>query len=322
MSIFEGIWVPLVTPFHHGEIDFDQAQQLAIMYRNAGVHGLVVGGTTGEAATLSAKEQEQLLMEVLAAVGDTCPVLMGMSGSDTRHLAEKVKRYEQANLKGFLVSAPSYVKPSQEGIFQHFSAIAQATERAMVVYNIPSRTGVNIDLNTVLRMEKHANVVAIKECGGSLNHMADLINLSDLQVLCGDDALLFHSLCLGGHGAISAAAHIRPDLFVHLYDLCRKGEIVAARALFHQLLPMIQMLFSEPNPAPVKAALALSGLIREELRLPMTTMSRPGKATLSEILLTLMSIPDPRKGQDKAVLLGQNLFQSNLNRHTVESTGA
>lgn len=322
MSIFEGIWVPLVTPFHLGEIDFDQAQQLAIMYRNAGVHGLVVGGTTGEAATLSAKEQEQLLMAVLEAVGDTCPVLMGMSGSDTRHLAEKVKRYEQANLKGFLVSAPSYVKPSQEGIFQHFSAIAQATERAMVVYNIPSRTGVNIDLNTVLRMEKHANVVAIKECGGSLNHMADLINLSDLQVLCGDDALLFHSLCLGGHGAISAAAHIRPDLFVHLYDLCRKGEIVAARALFHQLLPMIQMLFSEPNPAPVKAALALSGLIREELRLPMTTMSRQGKATLSEILLTLMSIPDPRKGQDKVVLLGQNLFQSNSNRHTVESTGA
>lgn len=322
MSIFEGIWVPLVTPFHQGDVNFDQAQQLAVLYRDAGVHGLVVCGTTGEAATLSEKEQEQLLMEGLEAVGDTCPVLMGISGSDTRHLAEKVKRYKQANLKGFLVSAPTYVKPSQEGIFQHFNAIALATERAIVMYNIPSRTGVNIDLNTVLRVRKHTNVVAIKECSGSLNHMADLINLSDLQVLCGDDAMLFHSLCLGGHGAISAAAHIRPDLFVHLYDLCRKGEIAAARTLFHQLLPMIQMLFSEPNPAPVKAALAMSGLIREELRLPMTPMSRQGKAKLSEILLTLMSIPDPRKGQNKVVLPGQNLFQCNLNRHTVESTGA
>ena len=321
MSIFEGIWVPLVTPFHHGEIDFDQAQQLAIMYRNAGVHGLVVCGTTGEAASLSEKEQEQLLMEILEAVQGTCPVLMGISGSDTRHLAEKVKRYQQANLKGFLVSAPSYVKPSQEGIAQHLSAIAQATKRDIVLYNIPSRTGVNIELNTVLRMRKHANVVAIKECGGNLHHMADLINLSELQVLCGDDALLFHSLCLGGHGAISAAAHIRPDLFVHLYDLCRKGEIVAARALFHQLLPLIQMLFSEPNPAPVKAALAMSGLIREELRLPMTTMSRQGKAKLSEILLSLMSIPDARTAQCDVVLPGQNLFQPNFIRHAVENAG-
>jgi 4-hydroxy-tetrahydrodipicolinate synthase len=321
MSIFEGIWVPLVTPFHHGEIDFDKAQRLAILYRDAGVHGLVVCGTTGEAATLSEKEQEQLLMEILAAVGDTCPVLMGISGSDTRHLAEKVKRYEQANLRGFLVPAPPYVKPSQDGIFQHFNAIAQATERAVVIYNIPSRTGVNIDLNTVLRLKKHANVVAIKECGGSLNQLADLINLSDLKVLCGDDVLLFHSLCLGGHGAISAAAHIRPDLFVHLYNLCRKGEIVVARTVFHQLLPMIQMLFSEPNPAPVKAALAMSGLILEEMRLPMVPMSRQGRAKLSEILLTLMSIPDVRSEQSIAALPGQNLFQPSFIRHAVEIAG-
>lgn len=321
MSTFEGIWVPLVTPFHHGEIDFDQAQQLAVRYRDAGVHGLVVGGTTGEAATLSEKEQEQLLMEILEAVGNTCPVLIGISGSDTRHLAEKVKRYKQANLKGFLVSAPSYVKPSQEGIFQHFEAIAQATERAIVVYNIPSRTGVNIELNTVSRMRKHTNIVAIKECGGSLNHMADLINLSDLQVLCGDDAMLFHSLCLGGHGAISAAAHIRPDLFVHLYDLCRKGETAAARTLFQQLLPMIQMLFSEPNPAPVKAALAMSGLIREELRLPMTPMSKQGKGKLSDILLPLMSIPDIRSNQNIVVSSEKNLFRYSRIQYEVESVG-
>ena len=295
MSIFEGIWIPLVTPFRNGQIDLNKAQQLALSMLDAGVHGLVVCGTTGEAATLTEDEQSRLLAAILEVVQNTCPVLMGISGSDTRALAERVSRLDKECPAGFLVSAPSYVRPSQEGIRLHFDMIAQATDSAIVLYNIPSRTGVNIDLNTVIALERHANVIAIKECGGNLTQMAELINRSGLQVLCGDDAMLFHTLCLGGHGAISAAAHIRPDLFVQLFELTRTGDIASARALFNQLLPIIQLLFSEPNPAPVKAALAMLGQIQEELRVPMTPMSKPGRGKLSDALVTLMALPKVQK---------------------------
>ncbi|MES2106135.1 MAG: 4-hydroxy-tetrahydrodipicolinate synthase [Pseudomonadota bacterium] len=284
MTLFEGIWIPLVTPFRNGEPDLDRAQQLALTMMDAGVHGLVVCGTTGEAATLSEQEQERVLSAVLEAAQGSCPVLMGISGSDTQALAEKVARLDSHKSAGFLVSAPSYVRPSQEGIRLHMQAIAQATADPIVLYNIPSRTGVNIDVGTVIALEQHANVVAIKECGGNLAQMAELINHTRLKVLCGDDALLFHSLCLGGHGAISAAAHIRPDLFVQLFELVRNGELASARTLFNHLLPLIQLLFSESNPAPVKAALAMQGRLQEELRLPMTPMSKTRRASLAHAL--------------------------------------
>jgi 4-hydroxy-tetrahydrodipicolinate synthase len=295
MSIFEGIWIPLVTPFKNGQVDLNTAQQLALSMLDAGVHGLVVCGTTGEAATLSEGEQSRLLAAILEVVQSTCPVLMGISGSDTRMLADKVSRLDRECPAGFLVSAPSYVRPSQEGIRLHFDAIANATDNAIVLYNIPSRTGVNIELNTVIALERHPNIIAIKECGGNLTQMAELINRSGLQVFCGDDAMLFHTLCLGGHGAISAAAHIRPDLFVQLFELTRAGDIASARALFNQLLPIIQLLFSEPNPAPVKAALAMLGQVQEELRVPMTPMSKPGRGKLSDALVTLMTLPKVQK---------------------------
>ncbi|GGC94096.1 4-hydroxy-tetrahydrodipicolinate synthase [Undibacterium terreum] len=290
MRNIEGIWVPLVTPFRNGQLDLDKAQRLARKLISAGVHGLVVCGTTGEAATLSEQEQQLLLAAVAEAAQDSCPVLMGISGSDTRALAEKVKRLNSSRCAGFLVSAPSYVRPSQEGIRLHFEAIAQASDAPVVLYNIPSRTGVNIELATVVALQAQPNIVAIKECGGNLAQMLELVHHTRLQVLCGDDALLFHSLCLGGHGAISAAAHIRPELFVQLYELARAGRMDSARVLFGQMLPLIQLMFSEPNPAPVKAALAMQGQLQEELRLPMTPMSKPGRARLAAALEKLMAV--------------------------------
>ncbi|MFZ6645712.1 4-hydroxy-tetrahydrodipicolinate synthase [Undibacterium sp. TJN25] len=298
MTIFEGIWIPLVTPFRNGKPDLDRAQQLALTMLDAGVHGLVACGTTGEAATLSEKEQSQVLAAVLEAVQSSCPVLMGISGSDTQALVDKVARLDSQRSAGFLVSAPSYVRPSQDGIRLHFEAIAAATDDPIVLYNIPSRTGVNIDIGTVIALQHCDNIVAIKECGGNLAKMAELVRHTGLKVLCGDDALLFHALCLGGHGAISAAAHVRPDLFVQLHTLAKNGHTAQARELFNQLLPLIQLLFSEPNPGPVKAALAMQGLIQEELRLPMTTMSKTGRAQLASALDKLMAIPVAGKSMD------------------------
>ncbi|SDY14001.1 4-hydroxy-tetrahydrodipicolinate synthase [Collimonas sp. OK242] len=300
MSTFEGIWVPLVTPFRQGKLDLYSAQQLALSLSAAGVHGLVACGTTGEAATLNEHEQDRMLCGVMEAVQHRCPVVMGVSGSDTRVVAEKIARLNALRPAGFLVSAPSYVRPSQEGIRLHFEAVANAAESPVILYNIPARTGVNIDVATVIALERHANIAAVKECGGNLAQTMELINHTDLNILCGDDALLFNTLCLGGHGAISAAAHIRPDLFVHLFELVRAGQIGPARTLFRQLLPMIQLLFSEPNPGPVKAALAMQGQMLDELRLPMTPMSAPGRLKLAKALEKLKAIPIAGKAAKSA----------------------
>lgn len=295
MSIYEGIWIPLVTPFKNGQPAYDQAQQLSLKLLDAGVHGIVVCGTTGEAATLSDSEQRHMLSAILEVVPATCPVLMGISGSDTRALAEKVSGIRDSGLSGFLVSAPSYVRPSQEGIRRHFEVIANATYKSIVLYNIPARTGVNIDLSSVIALQRLANIVAVKECGGNQTQMTGLIDCTDLKIMCGDDALLYQSFWLGAHGAISAATHIRPDLFVRLFELMRAGEITSARALFENLLPLIQVLFSEPNPAPVKAALAMQGYINEELRLPMTPMSNAGRARLADAMEKIMALPVAKK---------------------------
>jgi 4-hydroxy-tetrahydrodipicolinate synthase len=290
-SRFEGIWIPVVTPFRHGLVDLDATQRLAVDLVDSGVHGLVVCGTTGEAATLDEDEQTAMLCAVLEAVGSRCPVAMGIAGSNTREVVKKVTRLNQFDTAGYLITPPSYVCPSQQGILLHFQAISAATDRSIVLYNIPARTGVNIEQATAMALAADPNFVAIKQCGGNISRITDLLNQTSLKVFCGDDALIFTTLCLGGHGAISAAAHIRPDLYVRLFDLVRAGKIEQARTTFNALLPLIQHLFSEPNPGPVKAALALQGRIHEELRLPMTPISQAGKDKLASLLEQVMALP-------------------------------
>jgi 4-hydroxy-tetrahydrodipicolinate synthase len=291
MSLFEGIWIPLVTPFRNGTIDLDAAQRLAVDYADSGVHGLIVCGTTGEAATLSEEEQATLLCAVQEAVAPRCPVVFGIGGSDTRAVAAKVAHFNQYEAAGYLISAPAYVRPSQLGITRHYQEIAQETDIPIVIYNVPCRTGVDIELSTVIALAADSGFAAIKQCGSDVVRIAELVNRTDLKVLCGDDALMFASLCLGGHGAMTASAHIRPDLYVSMFDLIRAGEIAQARVIFNALLPLIKLMFSEPNPAPVKAALALQGRIREELRLPMTPMSTVGKLQIAGALEQVLALP-------------------------------
>ncbi len=287
MNRFEGIWVPLVTPFHHGKIDVSATQELANYLVQSGVNGLVLAGTTGEGCSLDKYEQQLLLSAVREVVGDKYPLVIGLGGSSTRELQDKIKRFAADNLAGFLISPPAYVRPSQEGIRLHFNAIASMTELPIILYNIPMRTGINISVDVIADLAKNPQFVAIKECG---SQMRDLITLNKLSVLSGNDEHLFDDLRLGASGAISAAAHIRPDLFVLLHDLVSHGHIKHAHELFAQLLPLIKLLFSEPNPAPVKAALAMQGFINDSLRLPMTTMSTAGKAALSKELDKVMGI--------------------------------
>lgn len=281
----------MVTPFRDGLVDIDAAQRLAVHLVDQGIRGLVVCGTTGEAALLDDEEQINLLYAVQEAVGLRCPVVMGLSGSDTRAMTKKVTRFDQAGAAGFLISPPSYIRPSQQGVLMHFQALAAATERPIILYDIPARTGVELALSTVLTLAANPQFVAIKKCGGHWSQVTELVNQTSLNVLSGDDASLLATLCLGGHGAISAAAHIRPDLFVQVFQLVQAGQVEQARMVFNALLPLINILFSEPNPSPVKAALALQGYIHEELRLPMLPMSVAGKDQLRLVLDQVMNIP-------------------------------
>lgn len=301
MTSLHGIWVPLVTPMHHGELDLSRLQRLAERLIDDGAHGLVVCGTTGEAPQLDLAEQSAALAAVLEVARKRCPVLMGIGGSDTFAAASRVLEFDDAELAGYLVSTPAYVRPSQQGLLRHFETIADSTDRPIVLYNVPARTGVQLELATAQRLAERPQFAAIKEAGGSLRQMTDLLQHTPLAVLCGDDPLLFAALCGGAQGAISASAHLRTDLYVQLFDLVRAQRLDEARALAARLLPMMHLLFSEPNPAPLKAALSMQGLLRDELRLPMVPATTACKSLLAAALEALDAIPRYRPpGQPSA----------------------
>lgn len=287
MNRFTGIWLALITPFRNGEVDLAAAPKLVSHYLSAGIHGLVVCGTTGESATLSSEEQLQWLDAVLDAVGGRCPVVMGVGGNDTAAALRSLPALNARSLAGLLVTTPYYSRPSQEGIRRHIAAIADATPHDIILYNIPYRTGVNMELATVQALTAHANIVAIKESAGNINQLMDLIRDTRLQVLSGEDHLVYTTLSLGGQGTIAAAAHLRPELFVAMYEATQRGEWDRARELSYQLLPMVRTLFTEPNPAVIKAALAQRGFVTDELRLPMLPATQAAREAVDKVLAAL-----------------------------------
>ncbi|MFM0055064.1 4-hydroxy-tetrahydrodipicolinate synthase [Paraburkholderia phytofirmans] len=282
MSIFSGIWVPLITPFADGAVDHAALRALVRRYTGAGIAGLVALGTTGEPAALDAAEQDAVLATILdeahsaahlARDGRALPVVAGVSGNHTASMRERIGQLNALPLAGVLMAAPYYIRPSQAGIVAHFMALADASEKPVVLYDIPYRTGVRLELDTLLTLAAHPRIQAVKDCAGSLDTTLALIRDARFQVLAGEDINIFNTLCLGGSGAIAASAHVRPERFVELYRALAAGRLADGRRIFHALAPLIQALFVEPNPAPVKALLAAQGLIRDELRMPMTRAS-------------------------------------------------
>ena len=269
MSIFSGIWVPVITPFADGAVDHAALRHLVRFYADAGVAGLVALGTTGEPAALEAAEQDAVLTTILAEAG-ALPVLAGVSGNQTARLRTRIAQLNDLPVAGVLISAPYYIRPSQAGLVEHFTALADLSAKPVVLYDIPYRTGVRLELATLLTLAAHPRIQAVKDCAGSLETTLALVLDGRLQVLAGDDLNLFNTLCLGGSGAIAASAHVHPARFVALHRALSEGRLEEGRAIFHKLAPLIGALCSEPNPGPVKAALAGQGLIRDELRAPMT----------------------------------------------------
>lgn len=282
MQNFAGIWVPLVTPFHQQQIDLPALQALAKRLTNDGVAGLVVCGSTGEAAALSDTEQLAVLDAVIDAVPD-CPVVMGLAGCRLEAVRAQLLAAQARPIAGLLISPPSYIRPSQAGIVEYFRTLADAASVPIILYTIPYRTGVAMDLETIRTLARHPRIVAIKDCGGDPLLTMQLIHDGQLAVLAGEDHQIFNTLCLGGAGAIAASAHIGTDRFVQLHRLIQAQQLHDARELFHDLLPIMRLLFAEPNPAPIKAWLADMGELRNELRAPMQPASIELAAKLRQV---------------------------------------
>jgi 4-hydroxy-tetrahydrodipicolinate synthase len=268
MSSLSGIWVPLVTPFRQGEIDFSALKSLCTRLLKRGVDGVVVCGTTGEAPMLTKEEQLQVLDAVLEIVPGH-QVIMGLSGTHMPVIRDMQEAIQCRPVAGLLIPAPYYLRPSQPALVAWFNEIADRATVPVVLYNIPYRTGVHMELETFRQLAKHPRITAVKDCGGSIDLTLSLIGDGELDVLCGEDVQIFSTLSLGGAGAIAASSHIFPEEFVQLIRQFRELDIVAARKTFFGLLPMIRLMFSAPNPAAIKYALSLDGLMNNELRSPM-----------------------------------------------------
>ncbi|MBD9392166.1 4-hydroxy-tetrahydrodipicolinate synthase [Acidovorax sp. ACV01] len=269
---FIGLWIALVTPFKDGAVDHPALTALTARLRADGVAGFVACGSTGEAAALDKAEQLQVLETVLGAA-QGLSVVMGVSGYHQGQVLEQVRALAHYPVAGLLVSAPHYIRPSQEGLLHWFRTLADASAVPLLIYDIPYRTGATLTTETLLALAAHPRIEAIKDCGGSPAKTQALIADGRLQVLTGEDAQIFHTLALGGAGAISACAHWQTPRFVELIALLRSGDLPAARHLWQALQPWVEVCFAEPNPAPLKAMLAHAGWMYNELRAPMMPAS-------------------------------------------------
>lgn len=266
--LFSGLWIALVTPFKDGAVDHPALAALTARLRAQGVAGFVACGSTGEAAALDKAEQLQVLETVLQAA-QGLPVVMGVSGYHLGQVLEQVRALARYPLAGLLVSAPHYIRPSQQGLLHWFRTLADASAVPLLIYDIPYRTGATLHTETLLALAAHPRIAAIKDCGGNAAKTQALIADGRLQVLTGEDAQIFHTLAVGGAGAISASAHWQTPRFVELMELLRVGDLPEARRVWQALLPWIEVCFAEPNPAPLKAVLAHAGELCNELRAPM-----------------------------------------------------
>lgn len=276
---FAGLWIPLVTPFADGAVDHAALRALVQRLRPTGIAGFVACGSTAEAAALDEQEQLAVLDTVLDAAAGL-PVVMGASGCHLGQMRDWITTINRRPLAGLLLPAPSYIRPAQEGLLHWFRSLADASPVPVIVYDIPYRTGATLARETLLALATHANIRAVKDCGGDPLKTAALIADGRLQVLAGEDAQIFGTVALGGAGAIAASAHWQTGRFVELLQLLSAQRLEAARQLWHALLPWTELLFAEPNPGPIKALLARHGLLRNELRAPM----RPASAGLAQRL--------------------------------------
>jgi 4-hydroxy-tetrahydrodipicolinate synthase len=278
-SHLQGLWLPLITPFRNGELDEASLRRLVPHYLGGPVDGLVLAATSGEGMTLGMTELERLVTVVRAEILDSkrhIPICLGLSGAGTQKLIDALDETAAWPIDGYLIASPYYTRPSQRGILQHFSALADHASRPIVLYNIPYRTAVNIDNDTLLRLAEHPNIVGMKDCCADRARSIDLLRRrpAGFRVLTGEDAQYHNALIDGADGAILLSAHIETEAFAAVRTLLREGDQDAATARWSSVAELTELLFAEPSPAPAKHWLARAGLIDSaEVRLPMVEVS-------------------------------------------------
>ena len=291
---FTGCGTALVTPFTAtGAVDEAGVRRLARRQIDGGVHFLVPCGTTGEAPTLSAAERRRVVEIVVDEARGKVPVLAGAGGYDTREVVEAAREMRAAGADGLLSVTPYYNKPTPEGLFRHYSAIAEATPLPIVLYNVPGRTGCNIDPATLGRLATIPRVVAVKEASGNMTQICEVVRAAPdgFFVLSGDDALTLPAMAVGARGIISVASNEVPEEMAQMVEAAERGDFAAARAIHARLLPLLLGNFAESNPIPVKAAMALMGLVEENYRLPMVPPRTETRQKLAALLAAIGKAP-------------------------------
>ncbi len=271
-----GVWIPLITPFKDGAVDLASYRKLVTYYLGAGVAGLFPLGTTGEAPTLDDDEADAIVAATVEIAAGAVPVFVGIGGNATQKVIRQMGRLSHHDFAGIVSVCPYYNRPTQSGMVAHFSAIAQATDRQILIYNIPYRTSVNLTNETLRELATIPNIVGIKDSSGNIAQSLDLLasRPPGLAVLTGEDPLFFTALCNGASGGILAAAHIAPDRYIRIGELIRANDHQAALDLWRPLQRFIPKLFAEANPMPIKHCLWRRGLIASpECRLPLTSVS-------------------------------------------------
>jgi 4-hydroxy-tetrahydrodipicolinate synthase len=287
LYMFKGAMVAIVTPFKNGQIDETALRELIEFQIANGTDGIVPCGTTGESATLSHAEHDRVIEITIEAVKKRVPVIAGTGSNSTAEALRLTKHAYEAGADGALIVCPYYNRPTQEGLYQHFKMIAENVPIPIIPYNIPSRTGVNLLPQMVAKLAKYKNIVGIKEASGSIKQMSDIIELckSDFSVLSGDDFFTLPLMAVGGTGVISVLSNVAPADMAGLVDAFEAKDWVKAKALHHKMSPLIDALFIEVNPIPVKAALFLMGKIEYEFRLPLCKMSETNYEKLKQVMI-------------------------------------
>ena len=271
--MFTGSIVALVTPFKDGEVDCDKLAELVECHIENGTNAILPCGTTGESPTLSHEEHEKVISKVIEKANGRIPVIAGTGSNNTSEALRLTKYAKEAGADGSLIITPYYNKPTQEGLYRHFKAIAEEVDIPIVIYNVPSRTGVSITPETVARLNEMKNIVAIKEASGDIDQASQILNLCDITVLSGDDSLTLPILSVGGKGVVSVVANILPRDVSEMVSKFLNGMVEESREIHRKLFPVCRAMFIETNPISVKTAMKLLGRINGEMRLPLCKMS-------------------------------------------------
>ncbi len=283
----EGVIVPLITPFREGKVDFKSYERMVNHYIEEGVSGIIPLATTGESPTILTNEYEEVLAKTMECNNKRVPVYLGLGGNNTSEVVSKLKMVEKYNVDGILSVAPYYSRPNQKGLYEHFKCISESTDLDIILYNIPYRTGTNIENETVFKLAELKNIAAIKDCSGNIKQTTELLlnPPKDFSILTGEDAFFYTTLTLGGQGGIMASASLRTKEFIEIYNLIKANDHQAALEKWKTLHDMIPLLFSEPNPTPLKYCLKKLGVIdSDEVRLPLVNITYELEEKLNSII--------------------------------------